>query len=401
MTGGTAPGGPNCVSPPQFLCTGCGVVSNRSSTDRLPKNWKNLNEQQYCGLCWRDRYRLRTLLAPVVSGSQSTELRNALLRMWDAATRAANWMMAELYSADVRTVAGQSKLIPMQRVYLYPEARRRFPELPSRTVATLEHAVQAKYRAVRYQVVWANSQAIPTYRYPAPYVVPNQAWSAALDDAGRPTVSVRIGDQRWALRLRGGPRFRYHRQLFLQISDGVARKGEMSIIQRKSEVVLRITGWFPAADGGHGAGAGGSAEPVRLRVFTATESLLVVLDDRDQVVCRYNGDHIRRWCAEYRNQLDRWREDAPDPPAARAIAPRRAARIDKHHNRIRSAVDEAAAAVIRCARRRMATHIQYDDSISTFAKPFPWHMLRDQIREKCRDARMAHEHVQTDCTQDV
>jgi hypothetical protein len=52
-------------------------------------------------------------------------------------TEAANWMMTELYTHDVQR-HGEAKMPPMRRLYLYPEARRRFPGLAPQTVASLE-----------------------------------------------------------------------------------------------------------------------------------------------------------------------------------------------------------------------------------------------------------------------
>ena len=70
--------------------------------------------------------------------------------MWAQTTAASNWIMTELYARDVRP-GSEEKMPPMARVYLYPEARARFPGLPSVTVASLENGVQRKYRAVRYR----------------------------------------------------------------------------------------------------------------------------------------------------------------------------------------------------------------------------------------------------------
>jgi hypothetical protein len=65
------------------------------------------------------------------------DFRDALHNAWAQATAAANWMMTELYPHDIRRHE-QESLPRMARVYLYPEARRRFPELASQTVVSLE-----------------------------------------------------------------------------------------------------------------------------------------------------------------------------------------------------------------------------------------------------------------------
>src|SRR5450755_3371185 len=130
--------------------------------------------------------------------------------MWAASTQASNWILTELYARDVRRTGKEEKLPPMPKIYLYPELRERFPELPSQTVASLENTVKAKYRAKRYETLWTAKSSLPVYRYSAPFPVPNQGWSLTLEN-DRPVVSVRLGERRVGLRLKGGPRF--YRQL--------------------------------------------------------------------------------------------------------------------------------------------------------------------------------------------
>lgn len=102
--------------------------------------------------------------------------------MWTVTTQASNWMMTELYARDVRRGSGEEKMPAMKPVYLYPEARARFPELPSQTVAAMEQAVTKKYRAERRDIIWTCRRSLPTYRYPSPFPIPGQGWSIALDN---------------------------------------------------------------------------------------------------------------------------------------------------------------------------------------------------------------------------
>jgi hypothetical protein len=96
-------------------------------------------------------------------------------------------MMKERYARDVRRVpAGEEKMPPRTRVHLYPEARERFPAPPPQSVASLEQAVQRRYRAARYNVIWRCSAALPTMRYPQPYPVHVQSWDFRLHDGNRP-----------------------------------------------------------------------------------------------------------------------------------------------------------------------------------------------------------------------
>jgi hypothetical protein len=87
------------------------------------------------------------------------------------------WLMTEYYVRDVRR-NGQAKLPPQPKTYLYPEATVRFPSIPATTVTAIDHAISGKYRAARYKLIWTGEVSLPTYRYPAPAVIPSHAWRA-------------------------------------------------------------------------------------------------------------------------------------------------------------------------------------------------------------------------------
>src|SRR5437870_3882120 len=133
-------------------------------------------------------------------------------------------MMTQFYTRDVPR-HGQEKLPPMPVIYLYPEARTLFPELPSQSIASLENANKKKYRALRYKLIWLSNIALPNFRYPTPFPIPAQGWSGEIVDQ-RPIVSMRIGDKRWLLRLRGGARFRRQVSAFREMTNDTAVPGE-------------------------------------------------------------------------------------------------------------------------------------------------------------------------------
>ena len=123
-----------------MTCIGC---RRSGKSDRLPHGWKRLGEAIYCETCWRERYNLRSIALPVVEpvGEDWAVFREALKDGWTDATAAANWMITELYARDVRR-NGEEKMPRMARVYLYPEARLRFPRLAPQTVVSIENNVR-------------------------------------------------------------------------------------------------------------------------------------------------------------------------------------------------------------------------------------------------------------------
>jgi len=306
------------------------------------------------------------------------ELRKTLRTMWVQTTAASNWMMTELYARDVRP-GSEVKMPPMAPVYLYPEARARFPGLPSQTVASLEHSVQRKYRTVRYRVVWTAAASLPTHRYPTPFPVPRQGWHATID-ADQAVVGVRIGDARHRLRLKRGPQFRRQMEAFRQIVNGEAIAGELAIYDRDG-VLVKMAVWLPREEDKE-------AHADVLTVRTGKDCLLVAVNAKDESLWRYNGDHLRRWAGEHRTQLQRWSEDQKyEQRPMSAFTHRREAAVRKFRDRMNSATHEIAAQLAGYASRRHFAHVRYDDSDHSYmGDGFPWHRLRSLIAEKL-DAR--------------
>jgi hypothetical protein len=81
--------------------------------------------------------------------------------MWAATTQASNWLITELYARDVRR-GDEARMPAMPNVYLYPEARERFPTLPPRAIAALMQKVKRTYRAKRYDTIWTCAASLPT-----------------------------------------------------------------------------------------------------------------------------------------------------------------------------------------------------------------------------------------------
>ena len=283
-------------------------------------------------------------------------------------------MMTELYARDVRRGA-EEKMPPMARVYLYPEARGRFPALPSQTVASLEQSVQRKYRAARYAVVWTAAASLPTHRYPTPFPVPSQAWHATIE-ADQAIVSVRIGDARWRLRLKRGPQFRRQMAAFRQMAKGEAIPGELAIYDRGG-VMVKMAAWLPRAED-----AAPRADVLTVR--TAKDCLLVALNAKNEKLWLYNGDHLRRWIGEHRTQNQRWSEDQKfEQLPVPSFAERRAAAARKFRQRMDSATHEIAAQLVGYAARRHFAHVRYDDSDRSYlGDVFQWYRLRMLIAEK-------------------
>lgn len=362
------------TQPAELPACACGRTAKKS---RLPAGWKRHRDIVWCDACWRARYVLRAITMTVASppeGMTWQALRAELRELWAETTRCANWMMTELYARDVKRGAADEKMPPMTRVYLYPEARIAFPALPPQTVASLEQSVQKKYRAKRYQVVWTHAASLPTHRYPTPYPVHNQAWSASVEGE-RPVVSVRLKERR-ELRLKSGHQFRRQMEAFRRIAAGDAAAGELAIYPQGVALRIKLVAWLerrPAAQD----------QKDTLTVRTGKDHLLAAINAKDEAIWTYHGDHLPRWAAEHRRQLERWADDSKfEQRPVPAFAERRAAAAVKYHNRMASAAHEIAAQLAGYARRRRFARVLYNDSEKAMCPEFPWARLRDLLFEK-------------------
>jgi hypothetical protein len=373
----------------EYSCK-CGATA-KGSTNRLPAGWKRTDPSFVCKKCWNDSMVLRAIASPVVEIMDGTweEFREAIHQMWAATTQATNWAMTELYARDIRR-SGQDKLPPMSPIYLYPELRTKFPQLPSQAVAALERMVQAKYRAKRFDLIWRNATSLPTYRYPSPFSLPNQAWSVRFCD-DRPLLSARIGDRRWELRLKSGPR--YHRQIkaLQEIACGKATQGSLDFYQQrideKPAIMAKVVAYLPRYKTGATSGA------MLVRVIPG--AMFRAMDPKgEKVWWTYNADHVPRWIAEHKQRLERWSDDQklearPDSP----LSQRRVRDAEKYRDRMRSAVQQAAAHVSEYARRRRYALVEYDDRYREWLPDFPWAALRERIKLKLSESGVSFRYI--------
>ena len=370
-------------APVQWICSGCVTkVENPKRSTRAPRGWKRKGEEYFCGNCWRERYLLRAITMPVVSPLDCTweELRADLKTMWRDTTQCSNWMMTACFAGDVRREPGMEKMPAMPRLYLYPEARKLFPALPSQTVSSLEHAIQNKYRKLRYDIVWTCAISLPSVRYPAPFPVHNQSWEAKYENEA-PVISVRFGPTRRRLRLKGGAQMWRQRAAFDQIVRGTAQPGELMLYQRGSKLLAKLVAWLPRQDRRDGLSG-------TLAIRTAPDCLLVALrlKEESETLWRYNADHIRQRIAEHRKLLQRFAEDTkyehrPHPP----LHARREEAVQKFADRMSSYCHQIAAALAGVAQRGKYAAVCYDDREHGYCPEFPWARLRSLIIEKLNE----------------
>jgi hypothetical protein len=380
----------------------CSICSKElaTSSERIPTGWKRRPDGIYCTDCWRARYVLRAVTIPVVGpvGNEWPEFREAMRQGWGRATEASNWMLSELFTRDVRRTPDMDKLPTMPKIYLYPEARKLFPELPSQTLASMENAIKSKYRKTRYKLLWTNEVSLPNYCYPSPFVVPNQGWSAIYGPENVPLVQFRLAGNRWTLRLRGGHQYRRPLKSFAQIVSGLAVSGELAIYRQRANgndhrngmsdrgasgqhahyrVMCKMAAWLPR-----------DVDPLPregvLFVTTADDALLVALNAKNERLWTINADHVLRWSAENRRRNQRRSED-------RKMEVRGAGHMDssgerhslKYRRRMKTACDQFAAQVVNYAKRWKFAAVRAIAADSEYAPDFTWFALWQAIEQRC------------------
>lgn len=388
-------------------CVRCGATRDvpltKAGEPRTPKGWKVLHERAHCPTCKLQAYMLRAVTLPVSGpeGAPWATFRDALRTAWSEATRCSNWVMTEHYARDVRRDAEDRTLRKMPHIYLYPEARERFPALSPQTVASLVQDVQAAYRANRYELLWTGARALTTYRYPAPYPIPAQAWRLD-EEQGRWFVVLRLGDRRWRLKLRGGPHMRYQAARLRQLLTGEAQRGAATIYQviaqsgthrtgvssgeREARVMLKMAAWLPKIESPSRAGV--------LCVRTGPDALLSIAGHD----WRIDAAPLRGvLCATARRRqaltVNLAHERRHPRRQRQGIADALSELSRRSRLRIADACHTYAAHVAAYADRQRALQIEYDDRDRSALPSFPWEQLRQAIATKLEESGVRLIHV--------
>jgi hypothetical protein len=388
-------------------CSACGKSRSMKTTakgePRLPRGWKRLGPQTLCDKCWTARYVLRSILLPVASPVDRTweEFRGALTRCWEQSTALFNWAVTELAKADVVRQPGDTQLARMPRVYLYPRARQCFPDLEPNTLASILHTVESLYRRSRLDVVWRNQASLPRFRYPVPFPVNAQCWRPSFGDNGEPLLSIRLAGERWTLRLRGGPQYRYPLALFTDLVNGEALQAEAAVYRQRASTgdhrpaveerepaggrrvryrtIAKLVVWSPRK-------AGQQERKGQMEVQTSARHFWVaVIPGQEPWVL--NADHVRRWQVQHSKFLHRLSQDGKYEkqwPARnrRHMEDARQVRCDLHRRRMHTFCHQATAMLANYAARRRVAEVVYDDRDQSFTAEFPWSELRRLLSVK-------------------
>ena len=406
-------------------CAGCrserATKVTGAGRERLPPGWHRRGDVEvFCGECWRGRYLLRAVTIPVAGpvDREWPELREALARCWSDSTAVANWCMTELAKRDHVRHPSDEKCPPMGRIYLYPDARKRFPGLSTNALVSLLNSTERRYRKARFAVQWTHAASLPLFRYPVPYPMHNRTWRARRGDGGEALIDATFAGERWTLRLRGGHEFRRQFGAFDKIAKGQAVQGELVFYRVRASsgdhrpgvedrtagggpriafrVMAKMVAWLPRP-------ATAERQEDRLLVLRTREDCFWLAEIEGLPPWILNGDHVRRWVAEHAVRRQRLAEDLKHEkrwpkPQRLAMLAKLDACCRKQHDRLKTWIGQCAASVAGYARRQHVTRVSYDDSARGYVDSFPWSQLETALASKLDEYGIVleHEEVKSD-----
>jgi hypothetical protein len=328
-----------------------------------------------------DDFTIRCITIPVAAPVEGTwqDLWADLHKCWADTTAMSNWMMTELAKADHCRKPGETKLPKMEPTYFYPHASKLFPNLDTRTCTSIERTVKAKYRKMRYDVIWRHAASLPTFRYPVPYPMHNQSWKAFFDDSGCPVVDLPLGRKnRWQLRLKRGHEFARQLAMFRMLVSDDLKKCEAKIYQQGDHLMVGLVAWFPRPV------AKERTHTMLVRTDPAALWVAEVMGQRTRV---WNRDDLVRLQEAHRVYLQRIAEDSKwerrlPPEQLRHIEQARTVRVAKHKRRLDTACHQLSAELAGLADRLGVAEVIYDDQEKGYLPKFPWFKLKTLLGYK-------------------
>jgi len=311
--------------------------------------------------------------------------------------------VTELARNDISRKAGDEKLAPQPKTYLYTGAREVAPELSTSSVVALLHAVEGRYKKARFKTIWLRQASHPVYQYPVPLPVHNQGWEAFQTEGGGAAVSVRVGSRRWNLALATKGR-RPQFTAWKKILAGEAIAGELSIIgqrvtrsdhRRNGEdreagggrkiqhrVMIKMVAWFPKKEA--------QAKEGTMYLKTGANYLLAYHIGIDGEPKYLFAEHVKRWRTQHSRHVMRIANDMKYekrwPTRMRTqIGEMQDTWVHKFRNRIKTFCHETSVMLAKFAERRGVATVVWDDSNQGFIDQFPWYQLKQMLKYKLNE----------------
>jgi hypothetical protein len=278
---------------------------------------------------------------------------------------------------------------------IYHALRARYPQMAGVTAAVICQTVRKNWSAERYDVLWTGKRAKRSYSPPMPIPSPQNGFSL-IDRDGKLVLRFRLPDGWIELSLFAGPdaawRFARLRAALaaeqtlsaeLRLTAGRASDGRGGLTMNEPAKALpklraKIICRFPATP----AAAKRRERLLELRTDPAYLLVGVIGDDDPWILA---GDQAKEWY--FAEERRRWRLSLDGGDRRRRAKRRRGAgtplveQQTKYRRRMKSWIQQQAAAVARLCQRRTVTHVTYDDERREFLPPFAWAELRAALSQ--------------------
>ncbi len=363
----------------------------------------------------------------------------AIQDAWRNATDLANWGLAQCHLIEARrqeqngilmgdgpspelalyTLGITKKTIKSKRrpggkpgPRLYPDAAKWDVAGLPQSAAAILRAVEKKWRKDRRAALLLRSERIPCFRFPMPFPVNRQSWDCGVMRDGQLWVSVVLPGGRVRLQLRRGPEFVRQVAVFRRIAAGELTSGELAIYRVSASNHRRIG---CTEDKPTGGGNTRQYQTMVKIVYRDTPrqkkgGAMVLLRDPD---CLWVAQVCERKDFLINEDLHRrLRERMASVAAfARTVKDRHATRVqrladdyklevrsgtprvrrrqlfercaDKYDHRMRTACQQAVAALVGFAVRQGVSRIFYDPK--GLEGTYNWSTLDSMLKNKCKE----------------
>ena len=395
---------------PDIRCDICGATRATSATragePRLSRGWKRLPGGVHCAACVVANWRIRAVemaVAEVLEGGRE-EFRQASLTAWRATQRLANRCATWYFTADSEPHP-DGRMRPMPKTYLYPQARAAVPELPPRATVQIDHSVAGNYRESR-AAVHRGEASLRTYRFPQPYALPADGepcrWVEYEGEHGQssrvPAVQMRMGDERFLLRLAGGPEWRRQTEGFSQIVSGEAQLVEVVLRGRRANGgdrrssqpmrtpgsgsrgtyrrMVKLVAWFPYRPSSN-------RKPRTMAVRSGPHAWLIAEAEGRSTPWVLRNNQVRRWIRAHADKIEGGADDlkAECRPMKESERDRLKRMSTRYNDRMTTWARQSTGYLVAFAQRMRVGSVALDLADHRYCPSAPWDLLKRMLRE--------------------
>jgi len=329
-----------------------------------------------------DIVRNRTIklrVAEVVEGGTKTEFYTDLRSTLELSRRVYNMAMSECVAQDSESFSVEGDFGKCEKIATYTTLvkGKSFAKGVTIELSNILRSAETKYKGkggARFDVLTGRSTVPIARSHPWPLLSNKSAKNFTVENIdGNMYCTIKLKSKKWKVRVASGSNYRYQIRGIMS----AAGIGDSKIwMDRKGRAIIGVSVQLDGVP---------LIEGKTLKVVTSTNALLQLIPERSTRPYSINADHMVKSIARKRIQQQRMRQSIK-PGKKRQVRKALARTSSKHARKMRSFVHEATARVISYAKRNGCSRIEYDDSIRSYAKSWPWFDMQEKLKYKCEDS---------------